>query len=210
VVGFYRGIYISYSHKLQSPQTDTVTLYHTTRGQFLNGLWSPTEKNWLGWGSNPGCFSLVYCLSQLSLNRSALSHSGFPALISLRLGIICLGSKFPPSCSLKNCPVDTVGTFYFTLHWLVLCWPRFGAQLVTYDDFISITDKTRFLYVSTKTRQKKLPSAAINIGSGEKDRKLTVGGLSQRPNLTEGPAATWDPRRSSKEEEERTEKHYYI
>jgi hypothetical protein len=27
-------------------------------------------------------------------------------------------------------------------------------------------------------------------------------GLSQWPNLTEGPAATWDLRRSSKEEEE--------
>jgi hypothetical protein len=29
-----------------------------------------------------------------------------------------------------------------------------------------------------------------------------VGGLSQRPNLTEGPAATWDLRRSIEEEEE--------
>jgi hypothetical protein len=29
-----------------------------------------------------------------------------------------------------------------------------------------------------------------------------VRGLSQRPNLTEGPAATWDLRRSTKEEEE--------
>jgi hypothetical protein len=29
-----------------------------------------------------------------------------------------------------------------------------------------------------------------------------VRGLSQRPNLTEGPAATWDLRRSIKEEEE--------
>jgi hypothetical protein len=28
-----------------------------------------------------------------------------------------------------------------------------------------------------------------------------VGGLSQRPNLTEGPAAAWDLRRSIKEEE---------
>jgi hypothetical protein len=29
-----------------------------------------------------------------------------------------------------------------------------------------------------------------------------VGGLSQRPNLTEGPTATWDLRRSIEEEEE--------
>jgi hypothetical protein len=32
--------------------------------------------------------------------------------------------------------------------------------------------------------------------------ELMVRGLSQKPNLTEGPAATWDFRRSSKEEEE--------
>jgi hypothetical protein len=32
---------------------------------------------------------------------------------------------------------------------------------------------------------------------------LMVRGLSQRPNLTEGPAATWDFRRSTKEEEEK-------
>jgi hypothetical protein len=31
---------------------------------------------------------------------------------------------------------------------------------------------------------------------------IVIGGLSQRPNLTEGPAATWDFRRSIKEEEE--------
>jgi hypothetical protein len=37
-----------------------------------------------------------------------------------------------------------------------------------------------------------------------------VGGLSQRPNLTEGPAATWDSRRSSKEEEEEQEMYMYI
>jgi hypothetical protein len=33
---------------------------------------------------------------------------------------------------------------------------------------------------------------------------LMVRGLSLRPNLTEGPAATWDFRRSTKEEEEET------
>jgi hypothetical protein len=33
------------------------------------------------------------------------------------------------------------------------------------------------------------------------DYVLMVGGLSQRPNLTEGPAATWDSWRSIKEEE---------
>jgi hypothetical protein len=32
---------------------------------------------------------------------------------------------------------------------------------------------------------------------------LMVGGLSQRPNLTGGPAATWDLRRSIKEEEKK-------
>jgi hypothetical protein len=34
---------------------------------------------------------------------------------------------------------------------------------------------------------------------------LMVRGLSHRPNLTEGPSATWDFRRSTKEEEEEEE-----
>jgi hypothetical protein len=37
---------------------------------------------------------------------------------------------------------------------------------------------------------------------------LMVRGLSQRPNLTKGPAATWDFRRSTKEEEEEVFKRH--